>query len=251
MGERPCHGDDLLLGRGERADRAGGIDLGVAEALQQCGGRRPALAGTDDEAGGGGFMAEEDVLGDREALDQVEFLVDGGDAEAHGGDRRLQRDRRAAPGDLAVVGLVGSGEHLDEGRLAGAVLPEQTVDLTGLDLQVHAVEGAHTGERLGDAGHGEQGWFWCHDKSPRRNGVSPARAKPRARGRAGERAGLYQVRVVLSCRCIAGAVLPAEDQAGENRWSLMSRAAPMTPAVGPNSPSTMGRFPVASGRDCR
>lgn len=42
----------------------------------------------------------------------------------------------------------------------------------------------------------------------------------------------------------------AWGQAGEKRWSLMSRAAPITPAVGPNSPSTMGRLPVARGRDC-
>ncbi len=41
------------------------------------------------------------------------------------------------------------------------------------------------------------------------------------------------------------------DQAGENRWSLMSRAAPITPAVGPNSPRTMGRLPVARGSDWR
>ena len=39
--------------------------------------------------------------------------------------------------------------------------------------------------------------------------------------------------------------------AGENRWSLMSRAAPITPALGPNSPRTMGRFPVANGSDWR
>ena len=72
----------------------------------------------------------------------------------------------AAPGDRAVVGLVGAGEDLDEGGLPGAVLAEQTVHFAGLDLQVHAVEGADAGERLGDAGHGEQGWFWCHDVIP-------------------------------------------------------------------------------------
>ncbi len=170
VGERPGHGDDLLLGRGEFTDRAGGVDLRVAEASQQRGGRGAALAGTDDEAGAGRFMAQEDVLGDRQVLDQVEFLVDGGDPETHRGDRRLEYGRSPAPGDLAVVGLVGPGEHLDEGGLAGAVLAEEAVDFAGLDLQVHAVEGAHTGEGLGDAGHGEQRWFWSHDKSPRRMG---------------------------------------------------------------------------------
>ena len=46
----------------------------------------------------------------------------------------------------------------------------------------------------------------------------------------------------------AGAV---SGQAGEKRWSLMRRAAPVTPAAGPNSPRTMGRLPVASGSDWR
>ncbi len=47
------------------------------------------------------------------------------------------------------------------------------------------------------------------------------------------------------------AAVPAWSYAGENRWSLMRRAAPMTPAVGPSSPRTMGRLPVARGSDPR
>lgn len=101
-------------------------------------------------------MAEVDVLGHRQALHQIEFLVDGGDAEAHGGDRGLQGGGFAPPGDRAVVGLVGAGQDLDQGGLPGAVLAEQTVDLSGLDVEVDAVQGPDSGERLGDAGHGEQ-----------------------------------------------------------------------------------------------
>ncbi len=44
---------------------------------------------------------------------------------------------------------------------------------------------------------------------------------------------------------------PGGGQAGENKWSLMRRAAPMTPAVGPSSPRTMGRLPVARGSEPR
>lgn len=65
----------------------------------------------------------------------------------------------AAPGDGAVVGLVGAGQHLDEGGLPGAVLAEQAVHFTGLDVEVDAVEGPDSGERFGDSGHGEQRWF--------------------------------------------------------------------------------------------
>lgn len=185
--ERPRHGDDLLLCGGEVADVPGGVDLRVPEAGQQRLRGGAPLPRADDEAGAGRFVAEEDVLGDREVLDEVEFLVDGGDAQAHGGDRRLEPDLFAAPGDLAVVGLVGSGEHLDQGGLAGAVLAEEAVDLAGLDLQVDAVQGADAREELGDAGHGEQGWFRCHDESPRRMG-SPLLGRCRA-GRGGPVSG--------------------------------------------------------------
>lgn len=127
-------------------------------------------------------MAEVDVLGHRQVLHQVEFLVDGGDAEAHGGDGRAQGDLFAAPGDRAVVRLVGAGQDLDERGLPRAVLAEQAVHFAGLDVEVDAVEGPDTGERLGDAGHGEQGWFWSHDvplgvRAGLRAGRSEGRAK--------------------------------------------------------------------------
>ncbi|CAM5470921.1 hypothetical protein SALBM217S_10462 [Streptomyces griseoloalbus] len=64
------------------------------------------------------------------------------------------------------------------------------------------------------------------------------------------RCGLARAGVVLVGAGVAWAV-PASGYAGENRWSLIRRAAPMTPAVGPNSPRTMGRLPVAKGSDPR
>ncbi len=250
--------------------------------------------------------------------------------EAHRGDGRLEGDRLALPGDGALVGLVGSGEHLDECGLPGAVLAEEAVDLTGGDLQVHPVEGADAREGLGDAGHGEQGWFWCHGGSPRRmtageragrtarrrrggavrgrcgaaagTGADGAGGAERVRGRAaadaasygrararrsraGARSGrgwcgsvvrwcggawvrtargaarsrrgsagaggapcggaaLRVVRVVPVVRPSGGAGRGGARracQAGENRWSLMSRAPPMTPAAGPNSPKDDGQ----------
>ena len=53
--------------------------------------------------------------------------------------------------DLAAIGLVVAGEHLHQGRLAGAVLAEQRVDLAGAHLERDVVERLHPGERLGDA----------------------------------------------------------------------------------------------------
>ena len=41
--------------------------------------------------------------------------------------------RRAVPQDLAGIGRQNAIDHLDQRRLAGAVLAEQRVDLAGLD----------------------------------------------------------------------------------------------------------------------
>ena len=56
------------------------------------------------------------------------------------------RTGRAVEQHLARVGLVGAGEHLDQGGLAGAVLAEQAVHLPRVHVEVDAVEGAHAGE---------------------------------------------------------------------------------------------------------
>jgi hypothetical protein len=62
----------------------------------------------------------------------------------------------AAPRDRAGVGLERPGEHLDQGRLPGAVLAEQAVHLTGADVEVDTVQRAHARERLRDPVHLQQ-----------------------------------------------------------------------------------------------
>ena len=121
VGQRPRHADDLLPGGGEAADLGGGRDLGVAEPLEEPGGRlgRGAALG---EAEARLLVAEVDVLGDGEALDEVELLVDRRDARGPSRPAGGEAHLLALPGDGALVGLVDAGEDLDEGRLAGAVL---------------------------------------------------------------------------------------------------------------------------------
>ena len=97
------------------------------------------------------LVPEEDVLGHRKPVDEVELLVDGGDAEriAASGCRATTGSplQRISPSS----GLVRAGEHLDQGRLAGAVLAEQAVHLAGADVEVDAVQGRHAGEALHQA----------------------------------------------------------------------------------------------------
>ena len=147
VGQRPRHADDLLAGGGQAADLGGGRDLGVAEAREEPGGRLAARSALG-EAAAGHLVPEEDVLGDGQALDEVELLVDRRDAEVHGGLRVGEVDLLALPGDGALVGLVHAGEHLDEGRLAGAVLAREAVHLAGADVEVDPAERDHPGKRF-------------------------------------------------------------------------------------------------------
>ena len=60
-------------------------------------------------------------------------------------------ERVAVDEDLALVGPVEAVEDVHQRRLAGAVLAEQPVDLTGFDHEVDVVVGDDAGEPLGDA----------------------------------------------------------------------------------------------------
>ena len=59
--------------------------------------------------------------------------------------------------DPALVGRVHTGQDLDQGGLARAVLAEQAVHLTGQHLEVDATQGDHAGEAFHDVGHHQQG----------------------------------------------------------------------------------------------
>ena len=69
-----------------------------------------------------------------------------------GCDRRAQLERHVGDfGHGAVVRLVVSGEDLDDGRLPGAVLADERMDLAGGDLEVDVVERTLSRERLAQA----------------------------------------------------------------------------------------------------
>jgi hypothetical protein len=78
-------------------------------------------------------------------------LVDHADARLHGitGSGEVLRD--VVEQDLAFFGVIQPVEDVHQGRLAGAVLPEQGVDLTGLHDQVDRVVGDQVTEALGDS----------------------------------------------------------------------------------------------------
>jgi len=110
-------------------------------------------AEVDDAAHGLRLVAQKDVTGHAQVGDQVQFLVDDTDANAlHARGSRLG-DALVGEDKLAGIGLVCAGEDLDQGGLARAVLADEGMDLTGVDFEVHVVQGKHARKPLGDGAH--------------------------------------------------------------------------------------------------
>ena len=65
-------------------------------------------------------------------------------------------DRPSGERDLARVGVVDARKDLDQGRLAGAVLPEQRMNFAAADVEVDAIERDRRGETLDEPGHDEE-----------------------------------------------------------------------------------------------
>ena len=113
--------------------------------------RRRASARSMQPAAADGLVAEHHVLRDGEHRDEHEVLVDHADAGGHRVAGAGERHGRVVDEDLAAVGVVQPVEHVHQRALAGAVLPEQRVDLARLDDEVDVVVGDQRPEGLGDA----------------------------------------------------------------------------------------------------
>ena len=136
-GERPADGDERALGGRERRDRRVRIDIAADHRKRVRGGlanpppgdqakRRARIAGLD-----------RDILADRHPFDEAEILMN---------ERDRQPICRGTHGpsverDLARVGFVNARQNLDQGRLAGAVLAEQRVNLAAIEIEVDVIEG--------------------------------------------------------------------------------------------------------------
>ncbi len=141
----------LPLGRAQRRDRAARVDRDL-HPLEQLAGAAVQLAEGDARRGVEPGLADEEVLGDRQLLDDLDLLRHVGDALGARVGRGGEADDLAVELDGAVVGAgrPDAGQDLDERRLAGAVVADQRVDLAGLEPEVDAAEGRHAGELLAE-----------------------------------------------------------------------------------------------------
>src|SRR5262249_12841164 len=99
---------------------------------------------------------ETKVFGDGEVWAKGELLVDHGDAQPAGSQRRGGMDGLAVEKDLAFVSHIDAGEDFAERAFAGAILADQRVATTARDIEADAVQGQHARETLGDAAKGDK-----------------------------------------------------------------------------------------------
>ncbi len=98
-----------------------------------------ALPTVEEAQAAHGLEAEHDVFGHGEDGHQHEVLVDHADAPPDGVTGIGEMDRVAVDADLARIGVHQAEQDVHQRRLAGAVLPQQAVDLARLESEVDAV----------------------------------------------------------------------------------------------------------------
>ncbi len=141
--------DQLLLGHAQRPGRSIEVERD-ADPGQQLAGAGPAGAPVDAAEEAAVLQAEGQVLGDREVGQERRLLIDWRHAQAAHPRRVGPLDRLAADRHRAGIGPDGPGHHPDQRALAGPVLADQRVHLTGPDVEGHATHGLDAPEGDGD-----------------------------------------------------------------------------------------------------
>ena len=100
-----------------------------------------------------GHHARQHVFGHRQRVHHVDALRHVG----HAGAERLAWVHRgegvAVDGDRAHVDRLDAHEDGHQGRLAGAILADQSVDFAGHHRQVYVFQGLHAGKGFANALH--------------------------------------------------------------------------------------------------
>ena len=118
------------------------------------------------EAVAAGLHAQDDVVQDREALHQLEVLVDHADPQGVGVVGVLDLHHLAVLFDGALLRLVQAEEHAHERGLARAVLSQQGVDLSPLQLERDVVVGDDPWKAFGDVEHLDRIWLFQDYRPP-------------------------------------------------------------------------------------
>src|SRR5207248_2951219 len=125
----------------------------------------------------------EHVLAHREAAEEPRELECPLDPQPEYPVGRCVRDLRSAKADLALLDPLIARDHVEQGRLAGAVGTDQAMDVTFLHVQMARRQRVHAAERFGDAADLEQAAHRTAPATPVGSGLSRV-SPPPPRGRA-------------------------------------------------------------------
>ena len=147
--------DHLLLADGDVFHLVGGLDVDNAEFAEQGFGVGIQFAPIDGAEGVGRLAVEKNVLGDAEFGNEVELLMDDGDARIDGLAGAAKPPPLSLDENIALVGWIGpdAAEHFHQRRFAGAVLAHQRQNLAGAGLEGDVVERPDAREFLDDVLH--------------------------------------------------------------------------------------------------
>ena len=112
-----------------------------------------------------GLVAHEKVAADRHQRDHRKILIHSGDAGIDGVAWRGEAHRRTIEQDLALGWLVHSRHGLDEGRLAGPIVPKQAMTFAGHHLKRNPGQSDNLAKVLLDILHLDNGFG--HPSAPR------------------------------------------------------------------------------------
>jgi hypothetical protein len=88
---------------------------------------------------------------------EVQFLEDDGNAGCLGRARAGESDRLAFEENVSGIRRQDARQNVHQRGFASAILPEQCVEPAPLNGDVHVIQGADAGKRLGDAARFQPG----------------------------------------------------------------------------------------------
>ena len=94
-------------------------------------------------------LVDKNVVRNAQQLFDIQLLINAGDARSSGLVRVLEVLLYAVYEDLTLVCLMYTSQHLDQRRLACAVLADQAEDLARLDCQLHVSQSHYARKTLG------------------------------------------------------------------------------------------------------
>ena len=146
--------DDLLVAGVQGAYQGRGVDIDV-HAGKKLPGEAQLLFVIDDVGVFFDLPANEHVFVYRQIVDQVQLLMDKGDARVQGLGGGMEGDGLAVQDDLSLVGLQYAAQDVHQRGFAGAVVAQQRADFSCLQAEIHLPQHVVGAEGFDDSLHGK------------------------------------------------------------------------------------------------